>query len=452
MNQDTVKDKVALSAKAIEKMKVGDADKSDIGENSGLRVTCGKTGLKSFIYRYRSPINNALKKITLGHYPQMSLAEARVELQRLKVLRASGICPATQNKEKKALYKQEQSKALSQEAIFTVKDVIDCYLSEVIEDRTITDQKTGKTKTQKGVRAAKGQIETRRTLYSDAVKTLGNLPADQITRKDVINLIKGITDRGAKVQAGRVLSELSLAYEYCIGLDYFNDSFANPALLAKASLKQARLKLTSNKRSRFLSDKELVDVLNWIPQSGFSKHHKSILLITLWTGCRTGEICAAEWKDFDLDHATWHLKDTKNGSGRHVQLSKQCVDHLKSLPDIGSEFLFPSFRTGKPIAQKTLTEAKWLLRDGNHIGRVEFRPEQLWLEHMEDWNPHDLRRTVRTGLSKLGCPSDVAEAVLGHSKKGIEGTYNLHGYEEECAIWLQKWADYMDGLIVLVQI
>ena len=98
-------------------------------------------------------------------------------------------------------------------------------------------------------------------------------------------------------------------------------------------------------------------------------------------------------------------------------------------------------------ADAYLTEAKWLLRDGNNIGRVEFRPEQLWLEHMEDWNPHDLRRTVRTGLSKLGCPSDVAEAVLGHSKKGIEGTYNLHGYEEECAIWLQKWADYMDGLI-----
>ena len=151
MNQDTVKDKVALSAKAIEKMKVGDADKSDIGENSGLRVTCGKTGLKSFIYRYRSPINNALKKITLGHYPHMSLAKARAELQRLKELRASGICPATQHKEKKALYKQEQSKALPQEAIFTVKDVIDCYLTEVIEDRTITDQKTGKTKTQKGL-------------------------------------------------------------------------------------------------------------------------------------------------------------------------------------------------------------------------------------------------------------------------------------------------------------
>lgn len=49
------KKKVALSARAIDKMKAGDAVKSDIGEYSGLRVVCGKTGLKSFVYRYRSP-------------------------------------------------------------------------------------------------------------------------------------------------------------------------------------------------------------------------------------------------------------------------------------------------------------------------------------------------------------------------------------------------------------
>ncbi len=61
------KKKVALSARAIDKMKIGDPDKSDIGEYSGLRVTCGKTGLKSFVYRYRSPIDNSLKKITLGN-------------------------------------------------------------------------------------------------------------------------------------------------------------------------------------------------------------------------------------------------------------------------------------------------------------------------------------------------------------------------------------------------
>ncbi len=51
-----------------------------------------------------------------------------------------------------------------------------------------------------------------------------------------------------------------------------------------------------------------------------------------------------------------------------------------------------------------------------------------------DWSPHDLRRTVRTGLAKLGCPNEVGEAILGHSRSGIEGTYDLCGYESECKV------------------
>ncbi len=252
---------------------------------------------------------------------------------------------------------------------------------------------------------------------------------------------------GAQVQAGRVLSELVAAYDYAIGLDHFSENFANLALIAKSSLKQARIKLTSNKRTRILSDSELKHVLSWLPESGFSKHHKSILMIALWTGARTGEICAAEWKDIDFEKATWHLKATKNGTERFVQLSKQCIEHLKLLPNLDSLYIFPSFRTGKPIAQKTLTETKWVLRGKDRATNYNLQPHQLWPEDMEDWSPHDLRRTLRTNLSRFGCPTDVAEAVLGHSKKGIEGTYNLHTYENECAIWLQKWADYLEKLL-----
>lgn len=63
----------------------------------------------------------------------------------------------------------------------------------------------------------------------DAVKTLGTRNAAEFTRQDVINLINGIVARGATVQAGNVLRELSLAYEFAIGLGRFDDSFANPA-------------------------------------------------------------------------------------------------------------------------------------------------------------------------------------------------------------------------------
>ena len=99
------------------------------------------------------------------------------------------------------------------------------------------------------------------------------------------------------------------------------------------------------------------------------------------------------------------------------------------------KYLFPSIKTGLPIQQKSLTEQAW------HMRRDE---RMIDIDH---WVPHDLRRTVRTGLSRLGCPSEVAEAALGHARTGIEGTYDLHKYENECKVWLQKWADYMDGLL-----
>lgn len=64
------------------------------------------------------------------------------------------------------------------------------------------------------------------------------------------------------------------------------------------------------------------------------------------------------------------------------------------------------------------------------------------------WTPHDLRRSVRTGLARMGCPSEVGEAILGHARAGIEGTYDLHSYEPECRLWLQKWCDHLDRLQV----
>lgn len=104
--------------------------------------------------------------------------------------------------------------------------------------------------------------------------------------------------------------------------------------------------------------------------------------------------------------------------------------------------------SGKPILQKTITEYKWRMKNPLKVAYSQnYKPEQLWLDDMPDWNPHDLRRTVRTALSRLGCPAEVAEAVLGHSKKGIQGTYDLHTYEKECGDWLQKWADYIKSIL-----
>ena len=415
-----------LNSATIKAMKAEDSDLSDIEENEGLRVSCGNSGAKTFFYRYKSPLTNKLCQIKLGRFSSISLAEARVKLQFLKVIRQDGRCPASEQKrakKEKVLTEQKLSSRM------TVAEVVELYLAQYIEDRTVNGRFIA------GARKKKGQDETRRTLYGDAVKALGDRYAEEITRKDIVNMIMSIVDRGSNVQAGNVLRELTAAYEYCIGLEKFSDEFANPALLAKNSLRQAKVRLTSKKGTRVLSDKELAKLLSWLPSSAFTQTQKKILRFTLWTGCRTGEVCSAEWNDIDLSKGVWHLKATKTDVERYVQLPQQAVDFLKQLKLETGRYLFPSIKTGLPIQQKAITEQAWLMR----------RDERMI--DIEHWVPHDLRRTVRTGLSRLRCPSEVAEAVLGHARSGIEGTYDLHKYEDDCKEWLQKWADHMDSLL-----
>jgi len=224
-----------------------------------------------------------------------------------------------------------------------------------------------------------------------------------------------------------VLRELSAAFEYCLGIDKLSEKIANPALLAKRSLKQAKVPLTSKQGTRVLSDKEIIKLLHWLPGCAYTQTQKHVLRLTLWTGCRTGEICDALWDDIDLENAFFHIKESKTETERYVQLPQQSVDFLKQLKLVTGEYVFPSIRTKISIQQKSLTEQAWHMRRDDRM---------LDIAH---WTPHDLRRTVRSGLSRIKCPPWVGEAIIGHSKKGIEGTYDLHQYEDDCKVWLDNY-------------
>ncbi|MGE4988172.1 tyrosine-type recombinase/integrase [Yersinia enterocolitica] len=416
-----------LSSKAIEMMKPTDKNKADTGENRGLRVTCGASGIKTFFYRYTSPVTNKLSQVKIGSFPQTSLAMARMKLQELKLIRSEGRCPASELKNEKQRLLEESQKPKA--AVLTVEGLVELYLIERIEDRKSNDGKIIP-----GARKKKGQKEVRRTLENDAVAKLGARVAAEITRKDIVELVNGVIERGAKVQAGNLLRELTSAYEFAIGLGRFDDNFANPALLAKSSLRQTNIKLTCERGTRILSEKELAKFLHWLPGSAYTPTIKNVLRLTLWTGCRTGEVCNMAWEDVDLNKGTIHLRETKTGVERYVQLSDQAIDFLKILRLNSDKYLFPSQATKKPIQQKYLTENSWRLRESGQM--LDIAP----------WTPHDLRRTVRTGLSRLQCPNEVAEAVLGHTRGGVEGIYNLYKYDAECKRWLQVWADYLEEI------
>lgn len=418
-----------LTSLALNNLKSGNTI-TDIGEYRGLRAACGKSGVKTFVYRYRSPADQKIKQIKIGRYRDsknktagddsglLSLAQARMLFLELKALRDNGVCPVERKKQQQKKVDKFKAQAKSDRALnlFTVKKLCDNYLSECID----------------GVRTRKSASECRRSLYGDAVKILGDKPAAKITTNHVFDLIMGVIDRGANVQAGFILRELTAAFDHAIDGE-LPDDHINPCYQAKGRLKRKRVRLTSKRGTRALNDGELSALFDWLPGSKFTPGQKGVLHFTLMTGCRTGEACAMRWTDVDLDAGVWHLKETKTDVPRDVQLSTQAVKFLEQQKRISDEYVFPQI-TGRAVQQKTLTERMWSMRK-----------RELMLD-IESWTPHDLRRSVRTGLARLGCPSAIAEAILGHTKGGIEAVYNLHRYEQECREWLQKWCDHIEVL------
>jgi integrase len=100
-------------------------------------------------------------------------------------------------------------------------------------------------------------------------------------------------------------------------------------------------------------------------------------------------------------------------------------------PEYAHKYVFKSARTKNHINQKSIV---WDL--ANHR-------DSSGLEH---WTSHDLRRTVGTGMEKLGCSRVVQDRILNHVDSSISGIYDQHGYDDEAKEWWQKWADHVDSL------
>ncbi len=409
--------RTAITGRAIEKMKVGET-LADVAENEGLRVTRGKKGT-TFWYRYRHPATGKLKRVTIGHLRDTSLAKARLKLQEFKANRAQGLDPASMVRQKK---NAEKTDSEVNHSGLTMAQVIDEYLKQSIYPR----------------RKLKGAKETDRMLSGCVSAHIGKRLALDITRRDILDVINKQIEAGNNVQAGRVLRETIAAFEVAMLAGHLPDDFVNPALLAQQSLKASRVNLSPTRRKRVLADEELKVWWQWLNQERVvSVNHRRALRLTLQVGCRSGEAIAARWEHINLKQGTWHLPDTKTGIARTIHLPRQTLEWLKAerLLRPRDEWLCPSPKSGH-VQQKTITERMWSLKNKGKLPKIAH------------WTPHDLRRTCRTGLSRLGCPHEVAEAAIGHTIGGTAGIYNLHKYEKEVGDWLQRWCDHLEGVVI----
>jgi integrase len=276
--------------------------------------------------------------------------------------------------------------------------------------------------------------ETRRTLERDVKATLGTRPIQEITRREIRELIEAVVDRGSPSHANHVLAYLRAMLNWAVANDLIE---ANPC---------DGLKMPSPlvERDRALDDDEIR--LFWHGCDAISWPFGPLFKLLLLTAQRRDELSEARWSEFDLDKAMWTLprERAKNDKSHLVHLSPLAIELLSELPRIGGKgFLFTTTGdtsvSGFGRARDRLAAA---MRD-------ELRKSDPDAE-IQPFTLHDLRRTAATGMAGLDIAHHVLDKILNHVAGKISGVariYNRHEYETERRAALEAWSRHVESLV-----
>jgi integrase len=376
-----------------------------------LRVRVTREGFNRawcFRYKWRSePV-----RIVIGHVPGMSLAGAREEAIKLRKALDDGIDP------RRARPRRRPTPApLPASASVSVSDKhsIEYLVSEFVE---------------RYLRPSRKRPEYAiRILQKDILPEWKGRDARTVEPHEVIALLDKIVDRGSAIMANRVAAILTQLFKFGIHRRIVP---ASPVqLLYRPGGKE-------KPRERTLTDDELRAYLKNPKAATRYQRLAHAITVLLLTGQRRGELALAKWTDVDLRAKTWTIPDenSKSGKGHIVPLSDWAAAEFQSLKKLakGSAFVLPANGGSTPSDPKLLTRG---------VARCQTRLKEL---SVGAFTLHDLRRTCRTGLSRLKVQPHIAERVLNHAQERIAGTYDLWEYMEEKRAALEKWAAHLQGL------
>lgn len=357
----------------------------------GLRVRVGASGAKSFVVRKR--VGGKIKVITLGRYgPRLSLAEAR-----------------------------KQARIVLND-IEAGKSVASVQRGALTIGRMWPDYE----KTKSGHRSLP---EIRRIFDRYILPHLGDRFADAVTRGDITRFIDGIP---APVMARAVHAQLSAFYSWA--LPRLDKLPANPCIGAGRPAKP-------KPRERVLSDAELAAL--WCAADREREPWRSAVKLLILTGQRRSEVFGAQRSEFDLEANVWNIpaERAKNGVQHLVPLSSSAVEVFVELPHVeDSPWLFPAEGNAANCASGI----------SKVVNRLRKSVAGDLNEKVPVWSLHDIRRTVATGLQKLGVRFEVTEAVLNHisgSRGGIAGVYQRHDWAGEKREALEAWSAYVEKCV-----
>ena len=242
-----------------------------------------------------------------------------------------------------------------------------------------------------------------------------------ISKRDVVELIAAIVQRGAPGTANKTLKSLKTFLRWCVG----------QAVLDRSPAEGVPLPMKEMARDRVLDDTELAKVLVAARMIG-GPYGRIVELLAL-TGQRREEVAGLCWDELDLGQRIWTIPKarTKNAKAHLVHLSSQALTILKRTNRKGP-LVFTLLGT-KPF------------QDFTHAKR---RLDQL--SGVTGWRLHDLRRTCVSGMARLGIAPHVADKILNHQVgtiSGVAAVYQRHEFLSERRRALDLWGAHIGGIM-----
>ena len=362
------------------------SDPGVYGDRDGLRLYVRASGSKD--WQWRGTLHGQRLNLGLGSYPHVTLEEARQTALEYRKAARSG---------------QDPRRVTKPDAVPTFAELAE----EVIAMRQ-EDWRNG----------AKSADQWRASLRDYANPKIGNMPVDQISRRDVKAVLDPIW-RKKHETARRVKQRIQLVMWEAVGREYRTD---NPVIGMEKTMQKAKKAVRQHHKS--LPWQEVGTALESIRNSNAWPATKLALEFLILTAARSGEVRMASWDEVDLDAHIWTLPPTRmKVEEEHVvplsQPALAVLDAARELGD-GSGLIFPAMRGGA-LSDNTLSK---LLRE-NRVGCV----------------PHGFRSSFRNWCGETGVPRELAEKALAHTLPQVEGAYHTSSLLERRRPMMTAWAD-----------
>lgn len=372
-------------------------------------------------------------RVTLGTYPSVGLSDARKRARASLAAIQGGADPV---EEKRAARVERERR----EAEPTVAERLDAWCAA----READDVKPW---------SARTAAEVRRVVKRDIVPALGTKALRETTRADWTAIIeKKKASNATRRKAKRAPAMATALYRYVSSFLGFAEAHGWIETVPLARKGLSTVAPPPKARARVLTDAELAEV--WHASAGEAPKVRAFVRLLILTAAREMEVADIATGEVDREAGRWRVpgRRTKNGEGYAVPLCPLALEEIAPVwpEDAGDDpdwcflgrFAGSGFRGFSKL--KARLDATIAATREKEAAAADADPLPMLA-----WRWHDLRRTARTGMTRLGVQRDHAEAAINHisARSTLERTYDRHDYAPEIAAALGRWQAHVAALV-----